>query len=539
MSCFSLGNLCGSLSEKLSFSCNCSKTVVIEQGAGSSGESISQFAAEDFDLTQFSERFHSIASGASAPASVNQINPKQEIDRKIQWLGEQLLGANPLDMSSRLEYVLTVSGVDLKKNYQKNKPLSAEQNKSLIEQVNKVKKFGSLALVAWKIVREHKLKWDEMASHIPKEALRIFKKKLSVFYPDSITGKDSFARVDIAIKKIFIEVIGLYPKAFLKAGAKYEPWDVRERKTSIDGTVDSSTPNLENNVGAFGNTPFLEVKRLSHPSIPEGHPSGVLVTHEGTQVSPLTLHRHIQSVPQAHLIRRIEDLREAKESAHSAPQSYLRKEQEDWEHEDLRHYNIPPDPVNRGADADLRHSRTLSQDYMDAPRPDTRELRSSHSSEPSRNDRQGRIGSQYSKKSSPGQSSQASRELELNVDEDGELNPDRVEEESHLYLDRLNKRSIQQPKKNSPRQSSRAALRIDQAIYTQEGASRHQDPKLRSPPSIVTTPRSPPKAQGRHSRAPKSADLSVFNGRELTGEKSSQDELSILNKQIKKHQDSR
>ncbi len=273
-----LGSLCSSIAEKLSCTFDCSSTTTIEQNGPAVGGTINQLAAENFDLDQFSERCHAQNSGLAGAAS-SPLSPQQEIDRKIQWLGTELLGSNPADMKARVEYVLTVSGIDLRKKFKKQLQLTADEEKLLKEQVKKMKECGSYAFGLWKAVRLHQMDWPEVAREVGSDPAKHLRKKLSHYYADTVIGKESFARVDIAVKRVFMDVVALFPKIFKKQADKYESWDGLVRRNSgEDAFTDSSS--LDSQPNSVFPSPNIPPRRV------DGHSSLGVSPQIGSRVLP-------------------------------------------------------------------------------------------------------------------------------------------------------------------------------------------------------------------------------------------------------------
>jgi hypothetical protein len=222
-------------------------------------EAVQSLAAGTFNLQAFAQKCHEAKGNAKEAPRAVQVTVKQEIERKIQWLGEQLLGANQFDMASRMEYVLGVTRIDLQRKIQKDKKFTDEENKNLRVEVERVRGVGSLAAKLWADVRlaihGNEIRWEELKDKASEPQLNFLQ---GSFFPMftretvvSVITRTSFSQLDIVMKRIFIEAAIRYPESLRRANGGDHPWDTELKKSPSEPSVfDPLAPPLGANVSA-------------------------------------------------------------------------------------------------------------------------------------------------------------------------------------------------------------------------------------------------------------------------------------------------
>jgi hypothetical protein len=274
---FSLGNLCGSCCgsiieklEKVTCNLNCcnrssSTTRDDQDEAASSAAAAALEGNNAFDLDRFSEAFYAQRSGNSVvsptvPVSV-RMTPKEVVDHKVQWLATQLMGSSAEDMRSKLEYVLSISKVDLERKYKNNEIISEEETTNLRANVQRIKDYGFLAVRIWKAVRAHKLDWNSMIQDVPERQVGELRKAFRLYSHEtivSIISRRSFTKIDVFMKRIFIEIASGHPDALRKANHTPEDWDAEMKRYSSGDGMESSSRSVDQLVITGGaGTPFM------------------------------------------------------------------------------------------------------------------------------------------------------------------------------------------------------------------------------------------------------------------------------------------
>jgi hypothetical protein len=265
-----LGSLCGSLAEKVTCNVFCCQKPVEEQeqppplpkappisasaplpdpvrippSVQSDTNLLALFGANDFDLRKFVYHCHPSPSLSDQHDTPHTPDPMEDLNNRMRWLMRTIRGAQPEDTLSRLKYVLSISNLDLEAKARDRQGLTVEEKAQLREVALQVKDLGNYAAHLWRVVANHKVRWDDMRQEMSIHHISYLKSRLRKFSNETITGKNAFSKLDVAFKEYFFKAVQQDVRWFEKHKILPEPWNHPIRHDSNEDRSSDSIKDL-------------------------------------------------------------------------------------------------------------------------------------------------------------------------------------------------------------------------------------------------------------------------------------------------------